>query len=228
MPLRDVVRRPEAVIFDLDGTLIDTSAEFIAVVARMRAAHGLPSLKDEVVRKNVTNGASALITLALGSQPKDPDHDDLREEFLDHYEAILGTASRPYPGIYALIKHLAAEGIPWGVATNKFRRFAEPLMKAMKFQPEAGSLVTPCDVVHPKPHPESILLSCKNLGATPKRSIYIGDHRRDIEAGAAAGCFTIAAAYGYIEAGENPQDWQADAVVASSEALLGMIMRIIQ
>jgi phosphoglycolate phosphatase len=220
--------QPEAVIFDLDGTLIDTADEFIRVVQLMRSQRGLPPLPNEQVRKSVSNGSGALVTLALGSEPETADHEQLRLEFLEHYERILGTSALPYQGMHELVQQLHNAGIPWGVATNKFRRYAEPLMAAMNFQPPANSLVTPCDVTHAKPHPESILLSCHNVGARPKHSLYIGDHKRDIEAGNAAGCFTIAASYGYIEDGDDPTQWEADALASSSEELVGMIMRMIK
>lgn len=226
--MNDYVRRPEAVIFDLDGTLIDTAEEFVAVVQQMRANHGLSPMDQSVIRKSVSNGSGALVTLALGIEASHPEYEDYRSEFLNHYEAVLGHSAKPYPGIQALVTHLGAEGIPWGVVTNKFRRFAEPLMNAMVFRPPAQSLITPCDVVHAKPHPEPILLGCKQLSALPQRTIYIGDHKRDIDAGRRAGCFTIAATYGYIEDGDDPATWQADASVDSSEALLEMIMRMIQ
>lgn len=226
--MNSYVRRPEAVIFDLDGTLIDTADEFIDVVQIMRASHGLAPLDSARVRRSVSNGSGALVTLALGSEPNHPDYDDHRTEFLNHYERVLGQSARPYPGMYALISHLGAENIPWGVVTNKPRRFAEPLLQAMSFLPAAGSLVTPCDVTDAKPHPESVLLSCEHLNARPERSIYIGDHLRDIEAGQSAGCFTIAATYGYIETGDDPASWQADASVDSSESLVAMILRMIQ
>lgn len=226
MPMRSVVRHPEAVIFDLDGTLIDTAAEFVLVVQQLRRAHGLPPLPESTVHKSISGGSAAMVAAALGSEPGHPDHEDLRSEFLRLYEQVLGSAARPYPGLHSLIKQLADAGIAWGVVTNKFRRFAEPLIERMDFRPVIGSLVTPCDVAQPKPHPESILLACKQLEAEPRRSIYVGDHQRDIDAGRAAGCFTIAAAYGYIEKGDNPSRWQADAIAHSSNELANMIMRM--
>ena len=219
-------QRPQAVIFDLDGTLIDTANDFIHVVQRMRSQHGLPPLPAAAIRRRVSDGASALVTLALGSEPEHPDHESLRLEFLDHYAELLGQHAQPYPGMHALIKHLGSQSIPWGVATNKARRFAEPLMAKMKFLPAPGSLVTPCDVTQPKPHPESIILACQQLKADPAKSIYVGDHLRDIDAGRAAGCFTIAAAYGYIDAGDRPGTWGADAMASTALDLTTMIMRM--
>ncbi len=219
-------QRPQAVIFDLDGTLIDTANDFIHVVQRMRHQLGLPALPPAAISRRVSGGASALVTLALGSAPEHPDHEALRLEFLDHYEQILGQYSQPYPGMHALVKHLSNQGIPWGVATNKARRFAEPLMASMAFSPAADSIVTPCDVTQPKPHPESLFLACQQLKADPRHTIYVGDHVRDIDAGRAAGCFTIAAAYGYIDEGDCPSAWEADALASTPLDLTTMIMRM--
>ena len=220
--------RPEAVVFDLDGTLIDTADEFVVALQQMLVAHNKPQLSAELIRKSVSNGSGALVTLAFDVTPADDEYEPLRLAFLDRYTHVLGSSATPYPGMRALVNALAQQGIPWGVATNKFRRYAEPLMSAMHFVPEAGSLVTPCDVNEPKPHPEAILLSCKNLGAKPSGTLYVGDHKRDIDAGRNAGCFTIAAAYGYIEDGDDPGEWQADAIAHTSDALATMIMRMIE
>lgn len=224
--MNEFIGRPEAVVFDLDGTLVDTADEFVTVLQHMLAEHGRPQLEAACIRKSVSNGSGALITLAFGVTPADSDYEPLRLAFLDRYEQTLGRSSTPYPGMLDLIAALAEHGVAWGVATNKFRRYAEPLMAAMDFVPPAGSLVTPCDVACAKPHPESILLSCKNLGANPSRTLYVGDHQRDIDAGRSAGCFTIAAAYGYIEDHDDPSQWHADAIAHSSDDLAAMILRM--
>lgn len=218
----------EAVVFDLDGTLIDTAPEFVAVVQRLRTAHGLSTLDPQRVRKMVTNGSGALVTLALGLDETHPDYPTQRDRFLTLYAETLGAESKPYPGLKALIKKLAERNIPWGVATNKHRIYAAPLMDIMAFEPPAASLVTPDDVTHSKPHPESIILSCKNLGVRPSNTLYIGDHKRDIDAGRRAGCFTIAATYGYLEDGEDPSQWGASAYVDSSEALVSMVLEALK
>lgn len=214
----------EAVVFDLDGTLIDTADEFVAIVQHLRSVNALPALDAAQIRKTVGNGAGALVTLALGIQEKHPDYAAQREAFLALYADTLGSAAKPYPGLAELVKKLAEHGVRWGVATNKYRRYAAPLMAMMAFEPAAASLVTPDDVLHTKPHPEPIILSCQNLGVRPCNTIYVGDHRRDIDAGRHAGCFTIAATYGYIEDGDDPNQWPADAYAQSSEALAAMII----
>ncbi len=220
-------RRPAAVIFDLDGTLVDTAEEFIVVVQKLRAQHGLAPLAAEDVRKSVSNGSGRLVTVALGIEPGSRRYERHRQAFLDLYEQVLGETAAPYPGLIELVRDLNAANVPWGVVTNKPRRFAEPLMAKMPFEPPAGVLVTPCDVTHSKPHPEAIYLGCQQLGSDPEQSVYIGDHQRDILAGKSAGCYSIAATYGYIEDGDDPEDWGADASAASSEALADMIREMI-
>ena len=218
----------EAVIFDLDGTLVDTAPEFITLVQDLRKCHGLAPLEDTTIRQTVTSGAAALVSLALDMPLSDPAFETHRQTFLSAYRTSIGEASQVYSGLRELLKLLGDKNIPWGVATNKLRLYADPLLISLAFNPPAGSLVTPSDVVNPKPDPESILLSCRNLGARPANSIYVGDHLRDIEAGRAAGCHTIAAAYGYIQPDDNPAAWGADHLVGSSEELCELIMRIIE
>ena len=135
----------------------------------------------------------------------------------------MGQYSAPYPGLVELIAELHGAGVSWGVVTNKLERFAAPLMNRMPFDPPAGAVITPDHVAQPKPDPEAILLACKHLGASPKHSLFIGDHLRDIEAGKSAGCYTIAAAYGYLAAEESASLWGADAVALSSKHLADLI-----
>lgn len=217
----------DAVIFDLDGTLVDTAPEFISIVQGMRKRHDLLPLPEEDIRQTVTNGGAALVSLALEVAVEHPEFEHHREQFLLEYEQALGKEAVVYPGLRELIRRLGEKQIPWGVATNKFRRYAEPLMAALDFSPAAQCLITPTEVAHPKPDPESILLSCTALGGRPSQCVYVGDHQRDIQAGKAAGCQTIAAAYGYIERGVDPRDWQADYLVESSEELSQLLMRMI-
>ncbi|EED35905.1 phosphoglycolate phosphatase 2 [Luminiphilus syltensis NOR5-1B] len=219
--------RLQGVVFDLDGTLVDTADDFIALVGAIRKEQGLPPLDDDTVRRRVSDGSPVLAAMAFDIDAGHSRYEHCREEFLDRYAQSLGLAAKPYPGLCELVATLGKSGIPWGVATNKYRRFAEPLMAMMPFEPAAHALVTPGDVTRSKPDPEPLLLSCKLLGTPPSGTLYVGDHRRDIDAGKNAGCPTIAAAYGYINSGDNPHDWGADAVVESSEALARMIEDLI-
>jgi phosphoglycolate phosphatase len=211
------------VLFDLDGTLIDTAPEFIHIGLQLRAAAGLAPMSGDIIRQSVSGGAIGMVQTALELSATDPQFETWRQQFLTLYEAELGQYSAPYPGLVELIAELHGAGVSWGVVTNKLERFAAPLMKRMPFDPPAGAVITPDHVAQPKPDPEAILLACKHLGASPKHSLFIGDHLRDIEAGKSAGCYTIAAAYGYLAAEESASLWGADAVALSSKHLADLI-----
>lgn len=212
-----------AVLFDLDGTLIDTAPEFIHIGLQLRAAAGLAPMSGDIIRQSVSGGAIGMVQTALELSATDPQFETWRQQFLTLYEAELGQYSAPYPGLVELIAELHGAGVSWGVVTNKLERFAAPLMNRMPFDPPAGAVITPDHVAQPKPDPEAILLACKHLGASPKHSLFIGDHLRDIEAGKSAGCYTIAAAYGYLAAEESASLWGADAVALSSKHLADLI-----
>ena len=213
-----------AVIFDLDGTLVDTAEEFVVAVRQLRAEHHLPDLPDWRVRSTVSNGARALVTLALTLTEGDPGFETQRLRLLELYSAELGTVARPYPGIVELITQLAKHNIPWAIATNKPRAYTNPLLHALNFSPAPASVVCPDDVSQTKPDPECLLLSCERLNCLPGQAIYIGDHNRDIEAGRRAGIYTIAAAYGYIEPNDNAHQWGADALVKDSAQLVDILL----
>ena len=219
---------PLAVLFDLDGTLIDTAPEFVAIGLRLRQAAGLPAVAPEAIRRRVSDGAIGMVAAALEIATADPTFEQWRQRFVNDYEKGLGQHSEPYPGLRALVSALGVSGIKWGVVTNKLSRFAHPLMEKMNFNPPADIVITPDDVSHPKPHPESLILACKRLNCPPDRSVFVGDHRRDIEAGKAAGCATIAAAYGYLADGESATAWKADAIAYNSLELSQMIENQLQ
>jgi phosphoglycolate phosphatase len=214
----------KAVIFDLDGTLIDTADDFIVVVQALRAEHGREPMDEDLIRSMVSNGARALVGLALDLEETDPRFEIQRLRLLDIYSGVLGDSATPYPGIEELLAELYDSGVSWGISTNKPRVYTEPLLRRLSIQPTPGSVVCPDDVGQRKPHPESLYLNCKQLGCAPHEAIYVGDHLRDIEAGRRAGMYTIAAAYGYIEAHDDPASWNADAIVNCSTELRGHIL----
>lgn len=214
---------PAAVLFDLDGTLIDTAAEFVIALDQLRAEHQLLPLAPERVRASVSNGAAALVTLGLGLAASDPGFESARQRLLVLYTDVLGTQALPYPGIPELLQQLQAAGIPWGIATNKPRQYTEPLLARLNLQPAPGSVVCPDDVEQRKPHPESLLRNCHELGCEASASVYIGDHLRDISAGQRAGMLTIAAAWGYIEPGDDPRSWGADLLAGQATELAPML-----
>ena len=216
-----------AVLFDLDGTLIDTAPEFIHIGLQLRAEAGLPPIDARTIWHSVSNGAIGMVEAALEMPADDPAFEQWRQRFLTLYEGGLGDLSHPYPGLSRLVAGLHQEGVAWGIVTNKLSRFALPLIDKMPLHPAAGAVVTPDHVDQPKPDPESILLACEQLACNPAETLFIGDHLRDIEAGRGAGCFTIAAAYGYLAPGEDASSWQADALAESSHELAEMISRMV-
>lgn len=214
----------KAVIFDLDGTLIDTADEFVVVVQQLRAEHDRKPMDEDLIRSNVSNGAKALVTLALDLRESDSEFETKRLRLLEVYSSVLGSTAALYPGIQNLLDALQSREISWGISTNKPRVYAEPLLERLSITPAMGSLVCPDDVTHRKPHPEPLYLNCKQLECAPHEAIYVGDHIRDIDAGRSAGIFTIAAAYGYIEAHDDPASWNANIIANSSSELLGLIL----
>lgn len=217
----------DAVFFDLDGTLLDTAPDFHQVVNRLRQEHGLPALAYETVRTTVSDGAGALVRLALGLADSDAGHEPARQRLLALYEAQAHAQSRLFDGMATSLAWLAERHIPWGVVTNKPVRYAEPLLQRMAFNPAWAVLVCPDHVSQRKPHPEPLWRACELIGARPGHSVYVGDHRRDIESGRRAGLHTIAAAYGYVHATDAVANWQADSILADAGQLPTLLQALL-
>jgi len=201
--------RYRAVLFDLDGTLLDTAPDFAWCLNTLLQRHGRRPMPDAEIRAMVTDGSAGLIARAFDCAPEEPRFEAVRAEFLDIYRANLSRHTRPFPGIAELLARLGASDTAWGVVTNKPSGYALPLLADMALRPAPGAVICPDHVSNPKPDPEAVLLACRRLGVTPRDTVMIGDHRRDIEAGRSAGTVTVAAAYGYLEAGEDPDLWDA-------------------
>jgi len=206
----DARPRLRAVLFDLDGTLLDTAPDFVTAVNLLRAEHGREPLPCEPIRHTVSHGARALVRLAFGIGEEDPAFEPLRLRLLALYEAHLLVDTAPFPGIAELLRALAVRGIRWGVVTNKPNYLAEPLLARAGLEPAADVLVCPDHVSRTKPDAEPLLLACARLGCAVTEAVYVGDHARDIQAGRNAGMRTIAATYGYLEPDEAVAQWQAD------------------
>lgn len=212
-----------AVILDLDGTLVDTADDFVPVVQTLRAENALAPLPVPAIRNTVSNGARALVTLALDRREGDHDFQHWLDRLLQLYTGILGRHSRLFPGVQALLDALRDAGIPWGIATNKASRFTLPLLDTLALDPGPTSVVCADQVSRGKPDPECLLRNSLELQCTPAQAIYIGDHARDIEAGRNAGMYTIAATYGYIEDGDDPGLWGADASAGAGHDLTALV-----
>lgn len=213
----------DGVFFDLDGTLVDTAPDFHVILNQLLEEAGHPPLSAAAVRSQVSNGARALVTLGFGIAPGDPGFDQRLEQLLNAYEKRLDVDSTLFPGFDRVLDHLDAQNIPWGVITNKPVRFTLPVLRGLGLGDRVGPVICPDHVQHRKPDPEGLLMACRATGADPARSLYVGDHERDIAAGRNAGMLTVAATFGYIEAGDDPADWQADFMIDRAEELLDIL-----
>jgi 2-phosphoglycolate phosphatase len=216
-----------AVIFDLDGTLLDTAPDFVVVVNQLRAEYQLPPLPAERIRASVSNGARALVCMAFDIDDKAPQYELLRERLLALYLNHLAVHTELFPGIDELLQTLNAHNIPWGIATNKPAVYTEALLEALDIQPAPISVICPDHVRERKPHPESLLLASQHIGCSPGEIIYIGDHKRDIDCGRSAGAITIAAAYGYIETDDDIDLWEAHYRVEHANEIWPIIAQLI-
>lgn len=215
----------KAVLFDLDGTLIDSAPDLGAAADRMRTTRGLPSLPDDAYRPMAGAGARGMVGVAFGIGPEDATFGALRDEFLSNYEQAMTVRTRAFDGVPALLAALEAAGVPWGVVTNKAERFTLPLTAAMPLFAKAGCIVAGDTTPHPKPHPAPLLEAARRIGLAPTDCVYVGDDERDIVAGRAAGMPTVAATYGYLGARGDVTAWQADACIETPLALLQLLGR---
>ena len=213
----------KAVLFDLDGTLLDTAQDLAQALNKLLQQEGRPTLAYEQIRQVVSNGGNAMVSLGFSTSPGTAEHQALYQRLLDIYEQQLTAQTAPFPGITALLATLGQFGLPWGVVTNKPSLYSVPIMAQMNLEPPCSALVCADQVAERKPHPESMLLACQQLGCAPKQALYVGDHRRDIEAGRNAGMITVAALYGYIEANDDPQSWDADYYINHPDELTELL-----
>ena len=213
----------QAVLFDLDGTLIDSAPDLGAAADQMRTTRGLPSLPLERYRPMAGAGARGMLGIAFGMEPDHPDYGEMREEFFRTYEACMTQRTRAFDGVHELIERLVSRQLSWGVVTNKSMRFTGPLTRAMPLFASAGAIVGGDTTPYPKPHPAPLLEAARLLGLQPERCMYVGDDERDIKAGKAAGLFTVSAGYGYLGNDKAPAQWGADAHIASPLDLLALL-----
>lgn len=213
----------EAVLFDLDGTLIDSAPDLGAAADRMRTDRGLPPLPLERYRPMAGAGARGMIGVAFGLTPDDPGYNELREEFMANYERCMTARTYAFAGIPELIGQLLQRELAWGVVTNKIERFTLPLTAALPLFASAGTIVAGDTTPHPKPHPAPLLEAARRLDLDPQRCLYVGDDERDIVAGLAAGMGTVAATYGYLGQKADVASWGAHATINSPAELLQLL-----
>lgn len=222
MPRWSAQTIPAAVLFDLDGTLLDTAPDMVATLNELCRLRSVPEMPLETARAHVSNGILGLLRIAFPGQ--DPlQQPDLQHEFGQLYSARLVCETRLFPDMEALLGRLEQQRVHWGVVTNKPRQFTEPLLDALGLLERSACTVSGDTLPERKPHPRPILHALEQLAVPPGHSIYVGDARRDIESGRAAGTATIAVRYGYIEPGQDPDHWDADFVVSTPAELSQLI-----
>lgn len=216
-------RRFRAVLFDLDGTLIDSAPDLAGAGNDMRVARGLPLLPLAHFRPMVGAGARGMVGRALGVAPGEAGFEDLRDEFLQRYEARMTRETRVFASVQPVLDAIERERLPWGIVTNKATRFSEPLVRALGLMDRAATLVCGDTTPHAKPHPAPLLEAARRLAYEAADCVYVGDDLRDVQAGRAAGMATVAAAWGYLGEGEHIADWGADHVLESPAQLLKLL-----
>ena len=213
----------EAVLFDLDGTLIDSAPDLGAAADKMRTDRGLPSLSAELYRPMAGAGARGMLGVAFGLTPEHPDYESMREEFFVNYERCMTERTYAFAGVAELIGQLLAQELAWGVVTNKMQRFTGPLTRAMPLFASARTIISGDTTPHAKPHPAPLLEAARRLGVEPQGCVYVGDDERDIMAGQAAGMATVAATYGYLGQKTDVSRWGAHATINSPVELLQLL-----
>lgn len=211
---------PRVVLFDLDGTLVDSAPDLAGAGNDMRLHRGLPALPYEQLRPMVGSGARGMVGVALQVTPESPDFPALRDEFLNRYEARLTRESCIFGAVLPVLAALDADGIRWGIVTNKIARYTLPVVQGLGLASRAAVVISGDSTPHAKPHPAPLLEAARRLGVPADACVYVGDDLRDIQAGRAAGMRTIAAAWGYLGLGEPIAAWNADAVIESPGELL--------
>lgn len=209
-----------AVLFDLDGTLIDSAPDLAGAANDLRAVRGLAPLPFDRFRPMVGAGARGMLNVALSVGPEDPQFIALRDEFLRLYEGRMTRETHIFDAVLPVLAALDARAIAWGIVTNKAQRFTQPLVRALGLLERAGAVVSGDSTAHSKPHPAPLLEAARRMGISPEACIYVGDDLRDIQAGRAAGMRTVAAAWGYLGEGDPIGSWGADHIIDFPNDLL--------
>lgn len=210
-----------AVLFDLDGTLLDTAPDMAQALNRLRLECNCPPLPFERIRPQVSNGARGLLELSFGLQPGQTGFDILRDRFLQLYRQDIAGLTQLFDAFPDLLRQLTHRDIPWGIVTNKPGFLTRQLLHELQLTP--AITIAGDDLPRRKPFPDQLLHAAKRLGLAPETIAYVGDHERDITASRAANMPAIAARWGYLD-GERPiEDWQADAIADQPAALHGLL-----
>lgn len=216
-------KRYQAVLFDLDGTVADTALDLAGALNRMLEQDGKLALPYSLLRPLASHGAAALLEAGYGIDNQHPSYPEMRERYLSTYLACLSVETKLFDGIDTVLEALEQQTIAWGIVTNKPEFLTTPLMQDLSLAKRSACTVSGDTCARPKPFPDSLLYACAHIEMSPSDVLYVGDADRDIEAGIAAGCDTVAALYGYIDDGDDPNTWGASYSIAKPTDLLELI-----
>lgn len=216
-------RSIRCVLFDLDGTLIDSAPDLALAADEMRVRRGLAPLPVDRYRSSAGSGARGMLGVAFGVTPEHPEYSALKEEFLDNYERRMTRLTTPFADVDRLLATLLRRGLNWGVVTNKSQRFTAPLTASITLFASASAIVSGDSTPHAKPHPAPLEEAMRRIGVEPRQCLYVGDDERDMLAGKAARMATVAARYGYLGPGADAARWPADAAIDAPLQLLNLL-----
>lgn len=209
--------RFDTILFDLDGTLLDTHKDMGYALNSVLDKHGNPPLPLETIRPYVSKGVMVLVCMAFKCEPHSEQATALWHEYLDVYSQNISQYTELFPGMDSILDIIESNGQKWGIVTNKPEYLTKPLLVALELGSRAASVVSGDTLPEKKPHPAPLLYACEQINADPAGAVYIGDDERDVEAGKRAGMATLAAAYGYITPEDDPKLWNADGIVQHAE-----------
>ena len=215
------------VLFDLDGTLVDTAPDLSHALNLQLKRHGKSPLAYEAIRPFASHGSRGLVGLGFGITPQDNNFIEMRDEYLSIYDTVYTRSPVLLPGIADLLQAIESKGLIWGIVTNKPRRFTVGLIESMglNLQNRAACIVCGDDAPQPKPSPATLLMACSQIGVKPENCVYVGDAERDVIAGKAANMKTVVALFGYIDVTDKPAEWGADAMINTPIELLDLIRK---
>jgi len=209
----------DAVLFDLDGTLLDTAPDLAAALNALRVEEGGTQLSFDEIRPHVSHGGAALVRLGF-PDARAAEFERLRTRLLAIYRQDVARETQLFPGLAQVLEALESAHKPWGVVTNKPGWLTEPLLAALGLMPRAGCVVSGDTMPERKPHPLPLLHAARLIGLEPLQCLYVGDAERDVIAARAAGMRTLIARYGYIGPSDRPEEWQADGIIDRPEEIL--------
>jgi phosphoglycolate phosphatase len=213
----------QAVLFDLDGTLVDTAPDLGYALNLQRERHGLDFLPEAMIRPYASHGSRGLLEIGFGLLPTDSHFEAMRTEYLELYTQVMTRQPVLFEGMAETLLAIEQRGLRWGIVTNKPRRFTQPMVAHMGLDVRAGAVISGDDAPQPKPSPQTLLLACERMQIDPQTVLYVGDAERDVQAGNAAGMKTLVALFGYLSVTDQPEEWGADGCIEQPCDLLAYL-----